>query len=75
MAIQKQVIPDKSIKTNSSGLGVSLNSVRKTSPILNSQTERNNYEIAAYAVDIRKSLLVGAFVIVAELVIYFFKLV
>ncbi len=78
MAIQKQITKEEQQKKAAGPLGVSLNSLKKTSigPVTTtSQSERNSLEISEYAYDIRKSLAVGAAVIVVELVLYYFKIV
>ncbi|MDQ3098964.1 MAG: hypothetical protein M3Q44_04420 [bacterium] len=75
MAIQKQIVKEEQV-TQRSGIGVSLNSLpTKNTVSSNSQADRNTQEITAYAKDIRKSLLVGGFVILVELALYFFKII
>ncbi len=76
MAIQKQIRREELKKNSSEGLGVSLNTVRKEASTAKlSQSERNTQEIAAYAHDIKRSLMVGGAAIAIELALYFFKVI
>ncbi len=76
MTIQKQVIKESTTTHDTEGLGVSLNTLRKSSDrVAQSQKERNSHEINAYSHDIRKSLLVGGAVVLGELLFYFLHIV